>query len=63
MIRISVTVLLAFAVALFVRSYRLSLSAALLCTALGFSLASTGLAPIIGQVIGQIAGVVSSIGG
>jgi hypothetical protein len=61
MISISVTVFLAFAVAVLVRSYRLSVTSALLCIALGFSLASSDLAPMIGQIIGQAVGVISTI--
>jgi hypothetical protein len=61
MIRISLTVVLAFSVAILIRSYRLSLTAALLCIALGFSLASTGLAPMIGQIIGHVASVLATV--
>ncbi len=62
MINISIIVLLAFAVVVLIRSYRLSLASALLCIVLGFYLASSGLAPTIRQIIGQVIGVVSTIG-
>jgi hypothetical protein len=61
MLSISITVFLAFAVAVLVRSYRLSAASALLCIVLGFSLASTRLAPMVGQLIGQVVGVISTI--
>jgi hypothetical protein len=62
MVSISVIVLLLFAVVVLVRSYRLSLSSALLCIVLGFYLASSKLAPTISDIIGQIVGIVSTIG-
>ncbi|CUU55387.1 Uncharacterized conserved protein (DUF2304) [Parafrankia irregularis] len=62
MVSISVVVLLLFAVVVLVRSYRLSISSALLCIALGFYLASSSLAPTIGDIIGEVIGIVSTVG-
>jgi hypothetical protein len=62
MINISIILLLSFSVVVLVRSYRLGLGSALLCIVLGFYLATSGLAPMIRQIIGQVIGVVSTIG-
>ncbi|WP_018637622.1 hypothetical protein [Parafrankia elaeagni] len=62
MVSISIVVLLLFAVVVLVRSYRLSISSALLCIVLGFYLASSRLAPTIGDIIGEVVGIVSTIG-
>ncbi|MEX5634149.1 hypothetical protein [Parafrankia sp. FMc2] len=62
MASISIVVLLLFAVVVLVRSYRLSISSALLCIVLGFYLASSRLAPTIGDIIGEVVGIVSTIG-
>ncbi|EFC84964.1 DUF2304 family protein [Parafrankia sp. EUN1f] len=62
MVSISIVVLLLFAVVVLVRSYRLSISSALLCIVLGFYLASSSLAPTIGDIIGEVIGIVSTVG-
>ncbi|ABW10889.1 conserved hypothetical protein [Parafrankia sp. EAN1pec] len=62
MVSISIVVLLLFAVVILVRSYRISISSALLCIVLGFYLASSRLAPTIGDIIGEVVGIVSTIG-
>lgn len=62
MMSISIVLLLLFAVVVLVRSYRLGLASALLCIVLGFYLASSGLAPMIQQIINQVIGVISTIG-
>jgi hypothetical protein len=60
-ITVSFTLALGVVVALLVRStYRLSATAAVICTVFGFMLAETSFAPMIQQMLNQVTHMISS---
>ncbi|WOT40668.1 hypothetical protein [Streptomyces coeruleorubidus] len=58
-VNVSAAVLLAVVVVLLMRSGAVRLGAALACSAFGFCLASTGVAPAITGLLNGLAGLVS----
>jgi hypothetical protein len=57
---ISVAVLLGIIVFVLVKGGYVRIGSALLCTLFGFTLAATGLAPVINRGLASLAGLISS---